>query len=95
MFRADASAASGNDRYPAGERHALLAFIRQPAGAEYDWANVERVIVEAGWGAVTIHKAGRLALDPASADEVLDSAHRDAAENGSSIVVYAEPINDT
>jgi hypothetical protein len=95
IFRAEATASPGNATYRPGARHALMVFVRQPAEAEYDWANAELVTLEMGWEDVVISRAGTLNLQPATTDDVLNHAHRDAAANGSSIVVYADPINST
>jgi hypothetical protein len=95
VFNADATARPGNDRYPAGQRHALLLFIRQSAESEYDWRDAERVVSEAGWGDIEMRKAGRLDLEPTATDQTLRGAHQDAAVTGRSIVVYEDPIEDT
>lgn len=94
MFTAQATASPGNDRFTAEARHAMLVFVRQPVGAEYDHDNARKVVEETGWENVVIDKAGKLAAKPITNDPTLKTAHREAAEKGISIVVYADPIND-
>ena len=83
---------SGDDA--AKTRHALLLFIRQPIGTEYDLENARKTVEVADWETVVIGKSGKLAAEPNADNETLMSAHREAAENGCSIVVYDEPIED-
>ena len=94
MFTAQATASPGNDRFTAKARHALLVFIRQPVGSEYDNDNAIKVVEETGWEDVVIDKAAKLAAKPMTSDPTLKIAHHEAAEKGSSIVVYADPISD-
>ena len=95
MFTAQATASEKNDHYTDKSRHALLVFIRQPVGTEYDRENARKTVEDTGWENIVIGKAGKLALKPDTNDETLKHAYLDAAETGSSIVVYAEPIEDS
>ena len=74
-------------------RHALLVFIRQPIGTDFDWEHAGRIIADGGWDDILITKASKAALMPPSADNTLRNAYLNAMENGNSMVVYAEPVD--
>ncbi len=94
MFTAQATVVLPTGDLAARARHALLVYIRQPIGTEYDLENARKTVEVAGWENVTIGKSGKLAANPNTDNETLLSAHREAAENGSCIVVYDQPIDD-
>jgi hypothetical protein len=46
--------------YRPGDRHPLLAFLRQASGTDHDWTEAERWVNEAGWRKVKFERAGTL-----------------------------------
>jgi hypothetical protein len=88
LFMAVARAAS-TGRYPAGEHHPMLVFVRQRAGDDHDWAAAELVALRGGWTEIDFTKAG--ILPPEAADqpeEPFRSCYAEAVAQGSSIMVY-------
>lgn len=88
MYMAVARAET-TEKYPAGERHPVLVFLRQREHAEHDFSAAESVASEAGWAEVDFTKAGIL---PAEAEETMEevfrSHYRAALNVGKSLLVY-------
>ena len=91
VIKAIAMASEGCE-YPAGERHALLAFAAAP---NHDGAldQMQRGIAAHGWGVAEVTKSGEISSNPdAIQDDILRKAARNAVECGCGIVAYADPI---
>ena len=93
LFSAQAIAALTNSQSATKTRHALLVFIRQSIGTDFDWEHAGRIIADGGWDDILIAKASKAALLPPSGDNTLRNAYLNAMENGNSMVVYAEPVD--
>ena len=78
-----------------GDRHAMLAFLRQPAGTDHDWAAAEAGIIEAGWTDVSFERAGTLTperLNGKSEDFI--AAFETAMGGGCGLIIYSDPVTD-
>ncbi len=93
LFSAQAIATLANSQSAAKTRHALLVFIRQPIGTDFDWEHAGRIVADGGWDDILITKAAKAALMPPSGDNTLRNAYLNAMDSGNSLVVYAEPID--
>ena len=63
LFLGTASAGQNSKLgYPAGERHAILVFLRQPANTEPDWEQAKSYVESSGWNKVDLQKASK--IDP-------------------------------
>lgn len=91
MFLAVAQAAAPG-RYPLGERHPMLIFVRQAPGSEHDFAAAEAAALKAGWADVDFTKAGTLPPEAAAADEPFRSCYAAALADGDAIMVYADAV---
>ena len=89
MFLATAEArdsvASG---CPAGERHALLIFSRQPEGEAPDEPLARKGASNAGWKSIRIERSRRLPATAVPEDEILRAAFREALRDGVSVVAH-------
>lgn len=94
MFKAEATASNathGANR--PGDRHAMIAFIRQPSGTDHDWSAAEAGIIQAGWSSVVVERAGTLDLETLNGrDPEFRAAVEHALVGGCGLVVYSEPI---
>jgi hypothetical protein len=94
LFNASAVATSVcAGAYRPGDRHAVLAFLRQPVDADHDWDAAEGNLNSAGWTQVKFSRAGTLVAEnlTGNADYLL-GAYEEAAENGFGFVVYERPM---
>jgi len=90
-----ARADSGNDRYPEGELHAALVFVRTEDRGEAQQTAL-RELESAGWRDVAIHQIGTVdAAAVASKDEAIRTAYQAASSEGVAIVVYREAEEET
>jgi hypothetical protein len=64
IFLATATA-SGAERWPVSELHAMHIYLRQPQGSEHNWEAVVLVAMKSGWSNVEIKKAGTLPANTA------------------------------
>jgi len=95
LFSAQATVVPPAGKESSNTRHALLVFVRQPIGTEFDWQNAGRIIGDGGWDDIVITKAAKAALMPPSSDNTLRDAYFKAMESGSSLVVYAAALSAT
>jgi hypothetical protein len=97
LFRALAAATGENTLgYPKGERHPVLIFLREKAGASPDWAKAAAELTRRGWSDVTISEAAVVSV--ASLDSVHPHAtacYQDALNDGFAALVFSEPITST
>jgi hypothetical protein len=76
--------------YPAGERHALLVFLRQPAGSDHDWAAAEALVAAESWADVSLDRGGT--IGPSSTLGGMTGMYDAAMANGGSIIIYSDPL---
>ncbi|MBL8522134.1 MAG: hypothetical protein JNN20_00450 [Betaproteobacteria bacterium] len=90
LFSAQATVVPPAGKESSNTRHALLVFVRQPIGTDFDWQDAGRIIGDGGWDDIVITKAAKAMLMPPSSDNTLRDAYLSAMENGSSLVIYAQ-----
>jgi len=80
--------------YPAGERHAILVFLRQPTNTQPDWEQARSYVEGVGWNKVDLQKASK--IDPKTLDESPEGkkSYDEAMSNGKAMIVYSEPVKD-
>jgi hypothetical protein len=94
VFSVNGRAAAGNDfGYPPGEKHALLILLRQQPGSEADWVAAEIAATARGWYELVFSEASTLPPENLnSLPERAVEAYRQAMENGSALVAFADAI---
>lgn len=90
VFTGSAVSLSSATGYSAGERHALMVFLRQPVGSDHDWASAETLVAAESWGEVLLERGGTVGPDSAIGD--FSEMYQAALSNGGSIVVYSDPL---
>jgi hypothetical protein len=81
--------------YRPGDRHAVLAFLRQAPGTDHDWDAAEGHLNSAGWAQVKFSRAGTLEAESLSGSaDYLVGAYEEAALNGFGFVVYEKPMSE-
>ena len=97
VFRAVAAATRDNTlRYPTGETHAVLIFLRQKAGVSPDVEKAAAELRKRGWSHINISEAASVSV--ASLDSVHPKAragYHDALKDCFAAVVFSEPITQT
>ena len=78
-------------KYPIGEKHAILFYLREGKDSEYNPINAEEIISNHGLDNIEFSKMGK-----ATHDKAINGNNREyylnALENGSSLVLYRDPI---
>ena len=94
MFSANGRATAGNKLgYSLGETHALLILLRQRPGSEADWVAAEIAATVRGWSELVFLEASTVPPENlTSLPERTVVAYRQAMENGSALVAFADPI---
>ena len=95
IFLGDGCAGENNKfRYPVGEKHPLLGFLRQHKGSAPDFETVTNEVEKLGWKNVNFNRASTL-----TNVEVLNSMHpsasssyEEAVNSGFAVIVYSDPI---
>jgi len=78
-----------------GDRHAVLAFLRQAADTDHEWDAAEGHLNSAGWAQVKFSGANILAAESlAGSGDYLLGAYEEAARNGFAFVVYEKPMSE-
>ena len=94
VFRADAAATADNTvGLPVGQTHAVLVFLREPAGASPNSEKAAAELGRRGWFDINISEAGPVSV--ASLDSVhpkARAAYQDALNDGFAALVFSEPI---
>ena len=93
MFFGTAAAMAGNEHsYPAGERHALLVFLRQLNDTEPDWSLAESVVTNKGWFDVQLDQAS--VVDPSALDFEPNTrpTYEHAITEGWALIVFSDPV---
>ncbi|QND67240.1 hypothetical protein HB777_27150 [Mesorhizobium loti] len=86
--------ADGTEKYPDGERHALLVYASAMNLASAITSTPAH-LVECGWQDAEVRDAREISSDvSAIVDDILRNAASAALQDGYSIVVYATPITD-
>jgi hypothetical protein len=95
LFHASAVATSVcTGAYRPGDRHAVLAFLRQAAATDHDWDQAEGNLNSAGWTQVQFSDAGTLVAETlAGSSDYLLGAYEEAAANGFGFVVFEKPMS--
>jgi hypothetical protein len=96
MFNASAVATSvSTGAYRPGDRHAVLAFVRQAPDSDHDWDQAEGQLNSAGWTQVRFSGAGTLVAEDltGNAAHLLD-AYQAAGQDGFGFVVYEKPMSE-
>lgn len=86
IFQLTAIATDDNERYQAGNRHALIAYVSGDVAEETPSSLIE-ALADHGWADHHVKRVGT--LPPESLD---DEIVRSAQENGVALVAYADPI---
>jgi hypothetical protein len=94
MYAAVAKMAQ-DGRYPAGEQHPLLIFLRQQPESEHDFDTAADVAHRNGWNDVDFTKAGTLPEDAGENHvEPFHGCYLAAVQQGESILVYDTPVKE-
>jgi hypothetical protein len=79
--------------YRPGDRHAVLAFLRQDDDADHDWDAAEGYLNSAGWTQVKFTRADTLAAEDLTGSAAyLLAPYESAAKDGFGFVVYEKPM---
>jgi hypothetical protein len=78
------------ENFPAGERHALHIYLRQPINSDYDYQSAKLVTMKNGWTDIELIQAGTLSEPIEIKQEILHTCYAHALENGSAILVYSD-----
>jgi hypothetical protein len=78
------------ENYPAGERHALHIYLRQPLNTDHDYRSAELVTLNSGWVDINLVEAKTLSRTIEKKQETLHSCYMTAYKYGSAILVYGE-----
>jgi hypothetical protein len=85
------SASSGP--YRPGDRHSILALVRQGQNSESDWSLAEYWIKKAGWDDIEFERSGTLVPENVSgAADYLVNAFESAIHNEFGFVVYQDVL---
>jgi hypothetical protein len=82
---------AANYKYPVGEKHAFLLFLRQFKNTEYNQFEAEQVVTSCGLNKIEFSRAGKVSqerVENSDKKEYYDSA----IESGSALVLYSDPI---
>jgi hypothetical protein len=80
---AKVTAANGNEEYPEGEKHAVLAYAKASNNAEAEGITLEK-LATLGWIDLKIDRIGIIDPEPNKGDSAVDTAN----ETGFSAVIY-------
>lgn len=88
MFLAVARCAT-EGRYPVGEHHPMLVFIRQEPATDHDFNAAELAALRGGWTEIDFTRAGTLPPEAAQqTDEPFASCYAEAVAKGYALMVY-------
>lgn len=89
QYLGTAAAMAGNSSgYPGGERHAFILYIAQNRGAEPDWNEAEKIVLEKLWGDVELRKTGLLSTEK-QLEPPFSEMYPQALEYGSALLIYS------
>jgi hypothetical protein len=93
LFMGTGAALDANqDAYPAGERHALLIFSRQPQGTEPDWAAAEAIVTSKGWCDVQLQEGSLVNPHMLDSDPDARPCYEQALVHGWALIVFSDPV---
>lgn len=82
-------------RYPAGEQHPLLVFLKQAPDSEHDFDAAADVALRNGWVDADFTKAGTLPADAGENHvEPFHGCYMAAVRDGDAILVYDTPVKE-
>jgi len=84
-------AEESTQKYPAGEKHAILFYLKEAKDSEYNHYKAKEIITKQGFDNVEFTKAGKLHPDKMATDEQKRN-YENAIESGSTLILYTEPI---
>jgi hypothetical protein len=93
IYLGEVRATAGNAfGYPTGERHPIVAFLRQ-TDASPDFSAAKKAVESKGWQDVLITQGAPFRTDklPTAPQNVADS-YRDAVDYGFALLVFSEAI---
>ncbi|WPU94150.1 hypothetical protein SNE25_01255 [Mucilaginibacter sabulilitoris] len=78
-------------KYPVGEKHAFLFFLRENKNSEYDSLKAEGLIISCGLNKIEFSREGKVSQEKAENSD--KKKYYDAAiESGSALILYSDPI---
>src|SRR5262249_45004263 len=90
VFPGVARAGKNNElSYPVGEKHAVLAFFRQPSGTAPDWEYAAFHLGQSGWTEIEFQQVKTLEGPTQDTDPKLASAYEKAQAEGSTVIPYS------
>jgi len=95
IFLGEGFAGEGNQfGYREGEKHGLLAFLRQHRGSTLNFETAEMEMESLGWKQVNFYRASTLTNVEAlnAMHNSAAASYEDALNNGFAAIVYADPI---
>lgn len=96
LFIGQATATRDSDNAHAGNRHAILVFLRQERGASPDFARAEVELGTRGWTRVLFTNAshGFPVENLNGVHPHAGASYEDALRTGFAAIVFADPITD-
>ena len=93
LFLTKVRSFKGNEKYPEGERHAALVFSFASNMEDGEKMAITH-LGETYWGEVTIERKKTVSADSLKkADSTIREAYESALENGTSGIIYSDPID--
>lgn len=78
-------------KYPVGEKHPILLYLREEENSEYDPIEAEQIVSNLGLDNVEFSRMGKVSHDKATISNNKEYYHN-ALKSGSSLVLYTDPI---
>jgi hypothetical protein len=78
-------------KYPVGERHAFLLYLKADSNSEYNLIAAEDIVISLGLNEIEFSKVGKLSPEKVNDDEKREYYHN-AMKTGSTLIVYSDPI---
>jgi hypothetical protein len=94
LFLGTATANEDNPHgYSAGEKHAVLLFLRQDKGSAPNWSKAKTSLGEKGWSDIVLSEASPIAPGALSSfhSDALAS-YKDALKDGFAALVFSEAV---
>jgi hypothetical protein len=78
-------------KYPVGEKHAFLFYLKEDENSEYNQFKAEEIITNLGFNEIEFSKVGRLSPDKVGVGDK-KKHFNNAVKSGSTLVLYRDPI---
>ncbi|WP_316838326.1 hypothetical protein [Pedobacter nutrimenti] len=78
-------------KYPVGEKHAFLFYLKQDKNSEYAPLQAEDIIAELGFSNIEFSRVGKVSPDRIEHGDKKDY-YDNAIEQGSTFVLYEDPM---